>query len=138
MPRTLVQKLSQRVAMLHQIGHRISVKNRHEGIQCFAERPTQSRGWRDNAFVAILVEAFCQNGLLFDQTDNPTDRYVRWVSRQTQATTATVEEVTNLIVNATSPQASATTGTALRVDGGVVETIACIRAHRFPIYNFRV
>jgi NAD(P)-dependent dehydrogenase (short-subunit alcohol dehydrogenase family) len=37
---------------------------------------------------------------------------------------ATVEEVANLVVYATSPQASATTGAALRVDGGVVETIA--------------
>jgi NAD(P)-dependent dehydrogenase (short-subunit alcohol dehydrogenase family) len=37
---------------------------------------------------------------------------------------ATVEEVANLIVYACSPQASATTGAALRVDGGVVDTIA--------------
>lgn len=37
---------------------------------------------------------------------------------------ATVEEVANMIVYAASEQASATTGAALRVDGGVVETIA--------------
>ena len=37
---------------------------------------------------------------------------------------ATVEEVANLVVYAASPQASATTGAALRVDGGVVEMIA--------------
>ena len=37
---------------------------------------------------------------------------------------ATVEEVANLVVYAASHQASATTGAALRVDGGVVETIA--------------
>ncbi|WP_207459666.1 SDR family oxidoreductase [Azospirillum sp. SYSU D00513] len=37
---------------------------------------------------------------------------------------ATVEEVANLAVYVASPQASATTGAALRVDGGVVETIA--------------
>lgn len=37
---------------------------------------------------------------------------------------ATVEEVANLVVYTASPQASATTGAALRVDGGVVETIA--------------
>ena len=37
---------------------------------------------------------------------------------------ATVDEVANLIVYACSPQASATTGAALRVDGGVVDTIA--------------
>jgi NAD(P)-dependent dehydrogenase (short-subunit alcohol dehydrogenase family) len=36
---------------------------------------------------------------------------------------ASVEEV-NMIVYACSPQASATTGAALRVDGGVVDTIA--------------
>ena len=34
------------------------------------------------------------------------------------------EEVANLAVYAASPQASATTGSALRVDGGTVETIA--------------
>lgn len=37
---------------------------------------------------------------------------------------ATVEEVANLVVYTASPQASATTGAALRVDGGVLETIA--------------
>jgi NAD(P)-dependent dehydrogenase (short-subunit alcohol dehydrogenase family) len=37
---------------------------------------------------------------------------------------ATVEEVANLVVYVASPLSSATTGAALRVDGGVVETIA--------------
>jgi NAD(P)-dependent dehydrogenase (short-subunit alcohol dehydrogenase family) len=37
---------------------------------------------------------------------------------------ATNEEVANMVVYVASPQASATTGAALRVDGGVVETIA--------------
>lgn len=36
---------------------------------------------------------------------------------------ATVEEVANMIVYVCSPQASATTGAALRVDGGVVDAI---------------
>jgi NAD(P)-dependent dehydrogenase (short-subunit alcohol dehydrogenase family) len=36
---------------------------------------------------------------------------------------ATPEEVANMVVYAVSPQASATTGAALRVDGGVVEMI---------------
>jgi NAD(P)-dependent dehydrogenase (short-subunit alcohol dehydrogenase family) len=36
---------------------------------------------------------------------------------------ATPEEVANMIVYACSPQASATTGAALRVDGGVVDSI---------------
>jgi NAD(P)-dependent dehydrogenase (short-subunit alcohol dehydrogenase family) len=37
---------------------------------------------------------------------------------------ATTEEVANMVVYAVSPQASATTGAALRVDGGIVDTIA--------------
>jgi NAD(P)-dependent dehydrogenase (short-subunit alcohol dehydrogenase family) len=37
---------------------------------------------------------------------------------------ATVEEVANMVVYVASPQASATTGAALRVDGGVVDSIA--------------
>ena len=37
---------------------------------------------------------------------------------------ATVEEVANMVVYVCSEQASATTGSALRVDGGVVRAIA--------------
>ncbi len=37
---------------------------------------------------------------------------------------ATCDEVGYLVVYVCSPQASATTGAALRVDGGVVDTIA--------------
>lgn len=37
---------------------------------------------------------------------------------------ATVEEVANMVVYLASRQASATTGAALRVDGGVVRSIA--------------
>ena len=37
---------------------------------------------------------------------------------------ATPEEVANMVVYVCSPQASATTGAALRVDGGVVRSIA--------------
>lgn len=36
---------------------------------------------------------------------------------------ATVEEVANMIVYLASPQAAATTGAALRVDGGVIDTL---------------
>ncbi|WP_232494844.1 SDR family NAD(P)-dependent oxidoreductase [Novosphingobium kaempferiae] len=36
---------------------------------------------------------------------------------------ATVDEVANMVVYAASPQASATTGAALRVDGGIVDTL---------------
>ena len=37
---------------------------------------------------------------------------------------ATTEEVANMVVYACSEQASATTGAALRVDGGVLRSIA--------------
>jgi NAD(P)-dependent dehydrogenase (short-subunit alcohol dehydrogenase family) len=37
---------------------------------------------------------------------------------------ATTEEVANMVVYAASEQASATTGAALRVDGGVLRSIA--------------
>ena len=37
---------------------------------------------------------------------------------------AEVEEVANMSVYAASPQASATTGAALRVEGGIVDTMA--------------
>ena len=37
---------------------------------------------------------------------------------------ATVEEVANMVVYTASKEASATNGTALRVDGGVVRAIA--------------
>ena len=40
------------------------------------------------------------------------------------ARVATPEEVASMVVYVASPQASATTGAALRVDGGVVDTIA--------------
>ena len=36
---------------------------------------------------------------------------------------ATVEEVASMVVYVASPQASATTGAALRVDGGVIDTL---------------
>jgi NAD(P)-dependent dehydrogenase (short-subunit alcohol dehydrogenase family) len=36
---------------------------------------------------------------------------------------ASVEEVANMVVYACSPQASATNGAALRVEGGIVRTI---------------
>ena len=42
----------------------------------------------------------------------------------TASAMASVDEVANMIVYVCSPQASATTGAALRVDGGVVDTIA--------------
>jgi len=43
---------------------------------------------------------------------------------------ATVEEVANMVVYLASPQAAATTGAALRVDGGVIDTLRGGKAHR--------
>jgi NAD(P)-dependent dehydrogenase (short-subunit alcohol dehydrogenase family) len=37
---------------------------------------------------------------------------------------ATIEEVANMVIYVASPQAAATNGAALRVDGGVVRAIA--------------
>jgi NAD(P)-dependent dehydrogenase (short-subunit alcohol dehydrogenase family) len=56
-----------------------------------------------------------QAAALFVKTDRPSSIIRRM---------ATTEEVANMVVYAASPQASATTGAALRVDGGVVDTIA--------------
>lgn len=57
----------------------------------------------------------------------PEDRNTAFVLRHRPGSLirriATVDEVANLVVYVASPQASATTGAALRVDGGVVDTI---------------
>lgn len=45
------------------------------------------------------------------------------LARRWSSMAASVEEVANLVVYVASPQASATTGAALRVDGGVVDAI---------------
>ena len=37
---------------------------------------------------------------------------------------ATVEEVANMVVYIASPQASATNGAALRVEGGIIQAVA--------------
>ena len=49
---------------------------------------------------------------------------IAWLHVRDVPEGATVEEVAHMVVYAASPQASATTGAALRVDGGVVDTIA--------------
>ncbi len=79
--------------------------------------PTLSEGLE-----AMLQEAKRESGLSIEQTAVAFVKENRPSSIIQRA--ATVEEVANLVVYASSPQASATTGAALRVDGGVVETIA--------------
>jgi NAD(P)-dependent dehydrogenase (short-subunit alcohol dehydrogenase family) len=79
--------------------------------------PTLSDGLR-----GMLKEEQQASGLSMEETAAAFVRKHRPSSIIGRA--ATVEEVANLVVYVASPQASATTGAALRVDGGVVETIA--------------
>jgi NAD(P)-dependent dehydrogenase (short-subunit alcohol dehydrogenase family) len=73
------------------------------------------------------VEAMLQEAA--EQTGQPIEQVAAAFVREQRPSSiiqrlATVEEVANLVVYVASPQASATTGAALRVDGGVVDTIA--------------
>ncbi|MGA9312810.1 MAG: SDR family oxidoreductase [Pseudonocardiaceae bacterium] len=70
---------------------------------------------------AMLQEDMENSGLSIEETAAAFVRQNRPSSILQRA--ASVDEVANLVVYAASPQASATTGAALRVDGGVVETI---------------
>jgi NAD(P)-dependent dehydrogenase (short-subunit alcohol dehydrogenase family) len=70
---------------------------------------------------AMLQEAKEKSGLSIEEAAAVFVREHRPSSIIQRA--ASVEEVANLVVYAASPQASATTGAALRVDGGVIETI---------------
>lgn len=79
--------------------------------------PTLSEG-----LGAMLQEAKEESGLSLEETAAAFVRENRPSSILQRA--ASVEEVANLVVYAASPQASATTGAALRVDGGVIETIS--------------
>ena len=85
-------------------------------VNCVLPGPTESEGV--GQFVADLAK---QRGVgrseveaEFFQTARPTSLLKRF---------ATVEEVANMIVYVCSPLASATTGAALRVDGGVIRAI---------------
>lgn len=75
-----------------------------EGVSAMLEDDARERG--------VSLE---QAGRDFVATKRPTSIIRR---------AATVEEVANMIVYTCSEQASATTGAALRVDGGVVDSIA--------------
>jgi NAD(P)-dependent dehydrogenase (short-subunit alcohol dehydrogenase family) len=73
------------------------------------------------------VEALLQR-MAADGDDRPIETIAADFVRQHRPSSiiqraAKVEEVANMVVYVASPQASATTGAALRVDGGVVETI---------------
>ena len=79
--------------------------------------PTMSDG-----LIAFLKEEQKASGLSMEET------VIAFVMKHRSSSiirrAATVEEVANMVVYAASMQASATTGAALRVDGGVVDTIA--------------
>jgi NAD(P)-dependent dehydrogenase (short-subunit alcohol dehydrogenase family) len=79
--------------------------------------PTLSDG-----VVGMLKEAADKRGITVEEAATAFIKAKRPSSILKRA--ATVEEVANLVVYVASPQASATTGAALRVDGGVVDTIA--------------
>jgi len=76
---------------------------RSEGVGAFVEPLAQDRGLSEDAFEHQFFE-----------TMRPTSLIKRF---------ATPEEVANMVVYICSPAASATTGAALRVDGGVVRAI---------------
>jgi len=79
--------------------------------------PTLSEGVEDMLKEAVeeTGQSIEQAALAFVRANRPSSIIRRL---------ATPEEVANMVVYAVSPQASATTGAALRVDGGVVDTIA--------------
>lgn len=79
--------------------------------------PTLSDGFR-----ALLMQEQQESGLPMEEVAAKFVMKHRPSSILQRA--ASVDEVANLVVYAASVQASATTGAALRVDGGVVETIA--------------
>ena len=76
---------------------------RSEGVGAFVEQLAKERGLSEAAFEHQFFE-----------TMRPTSLIKRF---------ATPEEVANMVVYICSPAASATTGAALRVDGGVVRAI---------------
>ncbi len=77
---------------------------RTEGVTVFFEQMARERG-----------VSLSEMEALFLKENRPSTLIRRFASP---------EEVANLCVYAASPQASATTGAALRVDGGIVESIA--------------
>lgn len=79
--------------------------------------PTLSDGFR-----SMVEETAKKQGKTVEQVATEFVREHRASSIIQRA--ASTEEVANMVVYVCSPQASATTGAALRVDGGVIDTIA--------------
>jgi len=77
---------------------------RSDGVETFLQQMAE----KDGADVETMAREFVKR-------HRPTSLLQRF---------ATVEEVANMVVYLASPQASATNGAALRVDGGVVRAIA--------------
>jgi NAD(P)-dependent dehydrogenase (short-subunit alcohol dehydrogenase family) len=77
---------------------------RSDGVETFLQQMAD----KDGADVETMAREFVKR-------HRPTSLLQRF---------ATVEEVANMVVYLASPQASATNGAALRVDGGVVRAIA--------------
>jgi NAD(P)-dependent dehydrogenase (short-subunit alcohol dehydrogenase family) len=79
--------------------------------------PTLSEGVEDMLKEAAKKagQSIEQAAMAFVKTNRPSSIIQR---------IATTGEVANMVVYAVSPQASATTGAALRVDGGIIDTIA--------------
>ncbi|MGE9553705.1 SDR family NAD(P)-dependent oxidoreductase [Erwinia amylovora] len=76
--------------------------------------PTLSDGFADTCKEELARGADLQElGVTFVKANRPTSIIQR---------AASVEEVSNMVIYVCSPLSSATTGAALRVDGGVVET----------------
>ncbi len=78
--------------------------------------PTLSEGFR-----ALLEEERLESGATIDEVASKFAMRHRPSSIIRRA--ASVEEVANMVLYVASQQASATTGAALRVDGGVVESV---------------
>jgi NAD(P)-dependent dehydrogenase (short-subunit alcohol dehydrogenase family) len=77
---------------------------RSDGVEPFLQAMARQSGLSEDAFAARFV-----------REQRPTSLLQRF---------ATVEEVAHMVVYVCSPQASATNGAALRVEGGIVRTIA--------------
>ena len=84
-------------------------------VNCVLPGPTKSRGVGD--FVEALAK---QDGKTFDQFETEFFKKVRPTSLIKRF--ARPEEVASLVAYVASPLSSATTGAALRVDGGVVKS----------------
>jgi NAD(P)-dependent dehydrogenase (short-subunit alcohol dehydrogenase family) len=84
-------------------------------VNCVLPGPTRSRGVED--FVEALAK---QEGKTFEQFETEFFKKVRPTSLIKRF--ARPEEVASLVVYVASPLSSATTGAALRVDGGVVKS----------------